>query len=168
MRFIGWPKPLNVASETDDGSILSPPACSKGSKTLLGVDYVRSLTGNGIAASTPRVSVTPSTHLHDGQRVRVQVSGLDIEAKYFVSECATAAPANDNGCGQQLAAQAFSLTDVSGQGYMTFQVHPEAFGARYSAGQQSCGARCVIVVTLGDGGLFTYVPAAFAQAPTGH
>ena len=166
VRFTVWAKPLQVAS--GDGSVISPPACSNGSKTMLGVDYIRRLTANGIAGSTPRVSVTPASNLHDGQEVQVRVSGFDIEGKFSVSECAIAAQASDLGCGQQLALQAFSLTDVSGQGYMTFEIHSRAFqafaGAEGGSSARTCTYQCVIVATLGDSYAFAYAPITFADA----
>lgn len=68
----------------------------------------------------PNVVVDPANNLTSGEMVEVSVTGFGAEGKFFLSECASAADANDERCGQQLAAQPFGVTDNSGAGSLGF------------------------------------------------
>jgi hypothetical protein len=115
----------------------------------------------------PRVQLTPSTNLRDGQQVLVQVFGASPGERFRVSECATAAAANVAGCGEQLAAQPFIDTDSSGAGAAVFSVHAKAATHPISTtGFQTCTVQCVIMVTgtsVDGKTAFVYTPLVFSK-----
>ena len=79
----------------------------------------------------------------------------------FLSECATAADANDAGRGPKLAAQPFIVTNQSRTGSGTFTVEAGASAKPYDMSQLlPCTTGCVLVATSGVG-----VAAAFADHP---
>lgn len=113
----------------------------------------------------PKVTITPSTGLRNGQRVTVRVTGLASQ-KVFFSECSTMAAANPAGCGPQLAAQPFLVTGDNGRGSTTFAVSDRASAKPYSPAQTvKCENHCVIVATLGLGRfrVYAYAPVTFAK-----
>jgi hypothetical protein len=118
----------------------------------------------------PKIRVTPSANLRDGERVLVQVSGVSPGGKYFISECATGADASSSGCGDQLAAQPFIGTDPSGAGSMMFNVKARAATKPYNTTIfQPCTVHCIIMATGSDvNGIFTLVsaPLKFAKYKT--
>jgi photosystem II stability/assembly factor-like uncharacterized protein len=110
----------------------------------------------------PAVSVSPSRHLRDGQMVGVRVTGFAVGGKVFLSECASVAVASDLGCGAELAAQPFLVTDDGRTGRATFTVSASApAGALGTNPLRPCADRCVIVASLGDGYPFVVAPIAF-------
>ncbi len=110
----------------------------------------------------PIVTVIPSTHLKDGQAVQVRVTGFGVGGKVWLSQCASAAAATDLGCGVDLAAQPFLVTDDSEAGSATLVVRASASGRALSAGPASqCVDQCVIVATIGSGYPFLVAPVAF-------
>jgi hypothetical protein len=160
IRFRGWSHALQEKNPPFSKTSFAPPPCSKTSRSLLGVDYVRGMNGGTIAGSRPTIRVTPSTNLHSGEKVRVSVTGLGLGAKFWVSECLTASDANADGCGEQLAAQPFGLTDMYGTGTYTFTVRRAAFDAPYDIKVlHQCTDQCVLVAGGGGAG------AHFADAP---
>ncbi len=116
-----------------------------------------------LTANQPRVAVTPSSGLRDGQAVHVRVSGFGVGGKVWISECASARDASDLGCGAQLAAQPFLVTDKSRAGQMIFMVSPQAPTRPLNATPTvTCTDACVIVATLGDGFPYAIAPISFA------
>jgi Neocarzinostatin family len=103
-----------------------------------------------IAAQTDvAIEVTPYAGLFDGQTVRVSARGFDEGGKVWLSECATAADVNPNGCGQQLAGQPFLIVDDRGDAVGTFVVSAIAPTRPYNtADLQPCVA-CVLVAVEG-------------------
>jgi len=95
------------------------------------------------------VTVTPWTGLHDGQQVEVNVKGFPPGWKVHLSECLTPFEANELGCGSQLAAQAFGLSDQAGNGSIPFVVHSSAGTSPNSSTLAPCSGQCVIVATSG-------------------
>lgn len=92
----------------------------------------------------------------------MRVTGLGVGGKVFLSECASAAVASDLGCGAQLAAQSFLVTDDSRAGHATFIVSASASADPLGTGAlRPCADRCVIVATLGNGYPFVVAPIAF-------
>lgn len=113
--------------------------------------------------TAPTINVTPSINLRGGEQVVVRVRGGDPGGKFFVSECATAADASVNGCGDQLAAQPFGVTDESGAGSITFHVQARAVTKPYNTTAfQSCTDQCVLMAKGGFGGAFVYAPLKFS------
>jgi Neocarzinostatin family len=108
------------------------------------------------------VTAVPSTSLHDGQQVTVSVKGFVPTTKFYLSECETPTQANHLGCGVQLAAQPFGLTDENGQGSASFTVQSSAATEPLSADSVPCSGECVIVATSGSGGSFGFTPITFA------
>ena len=116
-----------------------------------------------LTTDRPAVTITPSTELRDGQVVMVRVTGFGIGGKAWLSECASAAAATDLGCGAELAAQPFLVTDENGAGSATFVVRGSAQGKPLAAGPAvPCADRCVVVVTIGGGFDFVVAPISFA------
>jgi photosystem II stability/assembly factor-like uncharacterized protein len=115
-----------------------------------------------LSVDRPALSVSPSSHLRNGQAVAVRVTGLGVGGKVFLSECAAAAVASDLGCGAQLAAQPFLVTDDSRVGHATFIVSASSSADPFgTAALRPCADRCVIVATLGDGYPFVVAPISF-------
>ncbi|MCL5076669.1 MAG: neocarzinostatin apoprotein domain-containing protein [Actinobacteria bacterium] len=112
----------------------------------------------------PKVLVTPSVNLRQGQQVRVSVTGFGVGGKFFLSECAGSADANSSGCGIQLAAQPFGVTNSSGAGTVIFTLTSSASTTPYNDTDiQTCVNQCVLVATVGSGGGFAYASLHFAQ-----
>jgi hypothetical protein len=105
--------------------------------------------GDVPSAVDPKVAIAAVGTLTDGQTVRVAVSGF--WGKVWLSECATASDASSGGCGSQLAAQPFLITDDSGNGSATFVVRAAAASTQLGSQLQRCVDRCVLVATLGYG-----------------
>jgi hypothetical protein len=113
----------------------------------------------------PRVVVTPATGLHDGQTVDVRFSGFGVGGKVFLSECGSASAANSLGCGDQLAAQPFGLSDDQGNGQFTFTVKKVASTKPYDlTALTTCQDNCVIVATVGDGFGFASASLSFSSS----
>ena len=112
----------------------------------------------------PTVTVTPSSRLINGQKVTVRVTGFGIGGKVWLSECADAAEANDQGCGHGLPAQTLLVTDNTGSGSVAFPVTSSASpkANHYAMTDlQPCANRCVLVATLGHGYGFSYTSLQF-------
>jgi hypothetical protein len=116
----------------------------------------------------PAVAITSSTGLRDGQVIEVHVSGFGVGGKVYLSECGTASDANAAGCGQQLAAQPFLVTNAKGNGSGTFRVTTVAGTRPYDKqGTVPCTNSCVLVATGGVGVAFASTPLTFsAPVPT--
>jgi hypothetical protein len=109
------------------------------------------------------VTVTPSSNLVDGQHVQVTVTGFGQGGKFYLSECANPADANDAGCGNGLPAQTFGVTNSSGDGSMTFQVQASAAVHHDDLTDiEPCTDQCVLVATVGIGYGYTDTPLTFA------
>jgi hypothetical protein len=165
LRFRGWRHSLSI-KENSFGvaafAAFTPPACSSKRKSQLSVDFVRKLTAKGIAGRSPTVTVSPSNNLHNGEKVSVTVSGFDIGAKFFLSECADARDVNSGGCGQQLAAQPFGLTNMLGTGSYDFDVKSTVAANDYHLRPlYRCRDDCVLVATGGFGGSVWYARLRF-------
>jgi hypothetical protein len=112
--------------------------------------------------SRASVSVTPATGLSDGETVHVAIAGFRAGAKVWLSECANRADVNDYGCGQQLAAQPFLVTDDSGAGTGSFTVSATAFvRADDISGAVAC-EHCVLVAASGVDPSLPALPTASA------
>lgn len=151
LRFRGWRHSLSIKENTFGAASFAsftPPTCTSKGKSSLPVDVVRKLTAKGIAGRTPTVTVSPSSNLHNGEKVRVTVSGFDIGAKFFLSECANVRDVNSGGCGQQLATQPFGLTNMLGTGSYDFDVTSLAATKAYHLRPlYRCRDNCVLVAT---------------------
>jgi hypothetical protein len=112
----------------------------------------------------PAVSVSPNTGLHDGQVVRVSVTGFGANGKAFISECDHAEDANYLGCGSQLAAQPFVVTNAQRSGSIDYTVRSEAPSEPLTpTAREPCLQLCVIVAESGDGA-WAVAPIAFGSA----
>jgi hypothetical protein len=110
-------------------------------------------------AVNPKVTVTPARILVDGETVRVAVRGF--WGTVWLSECASLAVASSGGCGAQLAAQPFLITDDSWTGFASFVVRAAAASTPLGAQLRPCVARCVLVATLGYGYPYATTPLVF-------
>lgn len=157
--YRGWRHPVTIGASTFAPSSFRPPACANHAGSRIALDVTRKLGPGGITGRVPTLTVSPASNLHSGETVTVRVRGFDISAKFFLSECATAADANRGGCGTQLAAQPFGLTDVTGSGRYTFVVSNRAGTRTYDVADMApCQRSCVLVATGG-------FPSSFASAP---
>ena len=119
----------------------------------------------GLGAAGPQVSVSPAMNLADGQSVSLRLAGFGPGSTVRISECATAASANDLGCGTELAVQTAAVISNDGSGSATFTVRSEAAAGRLQTGAiEVCSDQCVIVATIGGGHAFATAPIAF-EAP---
>ena len=117
-----------------------------------------------LATHSPAVSVRPSTGLVDGQQVTVTVRGFGQGGKFFLSECASSADVSSLGCGTQLAAQPFGVTDDTGSGSSPFTVHASArSGPSPQDALVACRNACVLVATVGDGYGYAYAHLIFRR-----
>jgi len=135
-------------------------------RTGLGLVLAGGLAACGVApGSGPQVAVTPASQLTDGQSVVVRVTGFGAGRILYVSECATAASANGQGCGSELARQMGLVTADDQAGEATFIVQGQAQAGPFNTGAiEACSDQCVIVATLGDGDSFAYARIGF-EAP---
>ena len=132
-----------------------------------GMGAITQACGPIVALTVKRVTVSPSANLHDGQQVRVSVQGFrpDVPGiKFFLSECESPLQVNPLGCGRQLAAQPFGLTDSDGDGSgsVSFTVQSSAAPKALSSVVVPCAGTCVIVATTGTIGQYGFAPIAFA------
>lgn len=116
------------------------------------------------------VDVVPHVGLVDGQTVHVTVHRFDPGGKVWLSECATVADVNPEGCGQQLAGQPFLLTSDSGDASGTFVVSARASARPYSTTRLLPCSACVLVavegVVAGHPSLpVASTPLSFARLP---
>jgi hypothetical protein len=115
-------------------------------------------------AAGPRVSASPAANLIDGQSVSVTASGFPPNSTVRISECATAAAANNLGCGAELAAQPV-LTSGDGSVTVSFPARSTAAAGPAQTGAiEACSDQCVIVATTGAGSHFATASIAF-EAP---
>jgi hypothetical protein len=115
-----------------------------------------------LTVDRPTVTVTPGSHLRDGQTVEVQVTGFGVGGMVRLSECASAAEATDLGCGLPLSDQALLVTDEGRASNATFTVRANvSFGQTVPTATMPCTNRCVIVATLGPGFGYAVAPIAF-------
>jgi hypothetical protein len=159
VRFPGWAHAVLI----EESSIyFEPPTCRRLGARQLAVDDVRRLSAEGIAGRQSHVTVSPSSHLVNGERVRVTVSGYGLGVKFFVSECAEAKDASNTGCGGQLALQRFGLTNMMGTGSIVVTVKNLAASGFPSKGPLvRCLANCVLVASTGGGETGDYAPLLF-------
>lgn len=164
IAYPGWHRPVVIPASTFASSFFRPPSCAGDSTNRLALDVTRKLGPRGITGRVPTVTISPAINLDDRETVVVSVRGFDIGGKLFLSECATAADANMGGCGEQLAAQPFGLTDVTGSGHYTFMVSNRAGTRPYDrADMASCRLSCVLVATGGLGSSFASAPLRFTS-----
>ena len=114
-----------------------------------------------LTVDDPAVTITPSSELHDGQAVRVQVTGFGVGGKVWLSECASAAVVTELGCGAELAAQTLLVTDDSRAGGASFVVRSRASNGVLPGPDVACADQCVIVATQGPGFGHAIAPIAF-------
>jgi hypothetical protein len=160
VRFPGWAHSVILKESTIE---FEPPVCRHSGASQLAVDDVRRLSAEGIAGRQPRVSVSPSSNLRDGEKVRVTVSSFGLGAKFFVSECADATDVSPAGCGGQLALQNFGLTNMIGDGsYVVTVKNVAATGLSPNGPIHTCVNSCVLVATGGEGGASSYATLRFS------
>ncbi len=115
-----------------------------------------------LQSHNPKVVVTPSSGLANGEKVKVTVTGFGKGGKFFLSECASKADVSSGGCGSQMAAQPMGVTDNSGGGTLVFTVTSSAAVAPPVSHQtQSCTDQCVLVATEGVHFGYAYAPLTF-------
>ena len=121
-------------------------------------------TSTSIAAFThPSVTVTPSSALTTGQQVQVHVSGFEITWKVYLPECSSATAANKYGCGEQLAAQPFIMTDESRSGSRGHSPsNQQRLGSRTTSLMRFHVRRTAFCWPAGGGGGFAVAPLSFA------
>jgi hypothetical protein len=159
VRFPGWSHSVILKETIIE---FEPPVCRHSAASQLAVDDVRRLSAEGIAGRHSRVTVSPSSHLRDGERVRVTVSSFGLGAKFFVSECADAEDVSPAGCGGQLALQNFGLTNMIGDGSYVVTVKNVAATGRSPKGPfLACVSSCVLVASGGIGGANSYATLRF-------
>ncbi len=111
---------------------------------------------------TPKVIVTPSTNLTNGETVEVAVTGFGVGGKFWISECASATDANTTGCGPPFGL--FGVTNTTGDGLQRFTVSSTAPTRPNSTSSTlPCTDECVIVATVGIGYGYAYAPIKFGS-----
>lgn len=137
-----------------------------GSATLKAQLDAMTTTSAGDVKTGPTIRVTPAKNLRNGQPVLVQVRGALPGERFRVSECASAAAANIDGCGDQPALQPFIDTDPSGAGSITFYAKARAATKpNNTTAFLPCTDKCVIMASGAFGETFTtvYAPLKFAK-----
>ena len=115
----------------------------------------------------PTLTALPSHGLHDGQSVRVVLSGFAPNQRVRLSECASAAAAvtNPAGCGLQPAQQPFIDLDDAGSGTINFVAHDTAATKLLDpAPPVACTRTCVLVAAEALPATVT-APLDFGAAP---
>ena len=167
--FSGWSDLQFVSSST--GFLIGPvgtPAdilyrTADGGRIWSAVTFPQDQLVPALQTHNPMVTVTPATNLVDGEQITVRVSGFDLGGKFFVSECADTSDVSSEGCGPQLAAQPFGVTDDFGSGSMIFVVSSRASSSSVAPKTAApCTAHCVIVATVGGGYGYASAPISFA------
>jgi len=120
-----------------------------------------------VTLSAEKVTISPRIGLQDGQQVTIRVQGFRTGVpgiKFFLSECQSPLQVNPLGCGSQLAAQPFGLTDSNGDGSgsVSFTVQSSAATRPLSSVLVPCAGTCVIVATTGASGDDAFAPIAIA------
>ncbi|MGO8870079.1 MAG: neocarzinostatin apoprotein domain-containing protein [Acidimicrobiales bacterium] len=118
----------------------------------------------GAIVDDPTVTMAPDAGLHDGQVVRVAVTGMGAGAKVRLSECAHVEDANQLGCGPQPAAQPFIVTDSQGSGSSAFAVRSSAPTKPLDTADREPCTRLCVVIARGEGGAWVVAPITFATA----
>ena len=109
---------------------------------------------------TPKVIVTPSTDLTNGETVEVSVTGFGVGGKFWISECASAADASTAGCGT--AFSTFGMTRATGSGSQELTVSSTArSGPTTTSSTTPCSGQCVVVATAGIGYGYASAPITF-------
>ena len=86
----------------------------------------------------------------------------------FLSECAARQDVTSAGCGQQLAAQTFGVTNGTGAGSVAFVVRDQASSRAYDrSSDRRCVDQCVLVATVGIGGGYASARLSFAKGIAG-
>lgn len=144
-------------------SAVAVAGCAAGTKSATAPHPApTTTTTNVVALEMGELTVTPSMDLQDAQQVTASVKGFPPSRKFYLSECLTPSGLTDLGCGAQLAAQPFGVSDANGNGSTTFTVRSAASGGALIRTVQACTGRCVIVATAGAGGPFYFAPVTFA------
>jgi hypothetical protein len=113
---------------------------------------LRAMPAAAAVSSPPAVSVSPAIGLRDSETVSVSLRGFSRGVKVWVSECARRREVGADGCGEELAAQPFVVTDSRGRASLRFVIRERA--ATTAAGRPGspvyvhCTA-CVLVATEG-------------------
>jgi hypothetical protein len=142
---------------------LCAAGCAAGTKSATPTRPVHSTTTTSfVKLEAGGATVAPSTDLEDAQPVTVSVKGFLPNRKFYLSECLTPTELNALGCGAQLAAQPFGLTDANGTGSTTFTVHSAASTGALIPTVQACTGECVIVATAGVSQAYYFAPITFA------
>jgi hypothetical protein len=140
-----------------------PPLAQQPSGVPAAVPVASEAPVPALTVDHPRVIVTPSSGLKDGETVQVQVTGFGVGGKVWLSECASASAATNLGCGAQLAAQTFLVTDDSRAGRTGFTVHALApVRPLLATPAATCADQCVLVATLGAGA-YVVAPIRFSS-----
>ena len=157
--------PLLLVSCSSNSASSSPTTTGSVTTTTLSPAETTTTSKSGLVpamyAPDPKVTVTPSRDLKNGQKVTVSVTGFDSGGKFFISECASESDANCAGCGPGLPVQPFGVTDDNGSGSYTFTVSTEAGVKPYNKARAQCTNQCVILATVGIGYGFAYAPIEF-------
>jgi len=114
------------------------------------------LAGSDHALAAETVTVTPSTGLHDGQKVRVEASGYTPGKQLVVTECSAVANASASDCA--VADAEFASADSDGRIDVTLTVHAGPFGLDHIRCDVSPG--CIISVTD-----IAFTPTELGTAP---
>jgi hypothetical protein len=142
-------------------------ACGGGRSVPVATQPKTSTTSKAAILTAEKVTIYPRTALQDGQQVTIRVQGFKTgvpEIKFFISECQSPLQVNPLGCGSQLAAQPFGLTNTNGDGSgsVLFTVQSSAATKPLSSALVPCTGTCVIVATTGESGNYAFAPIAFA------
>jgi len=142
--------------------------CGGGSSNPAAIRHTTSTTTKTVILTAEKVTVSPWTDLRNGQQVMVNVQGFRPGVpgiKFYLSECGSPLQVNQLGCGMQLAAQPFGLTDSNGDGSGSgsFTVQSSAATKPLSSMLVPCSGTCVIVATTGAHGEYGFAPISFAR-----
>lgn len=156
-----------VLASCSSGSVGSSPRTTASVTTTTVIPAETTTTSKSglvpaLYAPDPKVTVTPSRNLRNGQKVTVSVTGFDSGGKFFLSECASASDVNSAGCGPGLAGQPFGvINNTKGVGSYPFAVSAAAAAKPEGKATVQCTNQCVIVATVGIGYGFAYAPIGF-------
>jgi len=142
-------------------------ACGGGPSAPAAIQPTASTAAKTVTLTTEEVTVSPRIGLREDQQVTIRVQGFKPGVpgiKFFLSECESPLQVNALGCGSQLAAQPFGLTDSKGDGsgLAFFTVRSSAATGPLSSVLVPCAGTCVVVATTGANSNAAFAPIAFA------
>jgi LPXTG-motif cell wall-anchored protein len=103
------------------------------------------LEGPRSSTGSPNITASPSTGLHDGQVLRVSVTGFPANKRVRFYECPTIVPPTANPCRNQGAVLPFADVDSTGSGTTQFTASSQPATGMNNPASLSCPHTCELL-----------------------